>query len=99
MAFANKLSSVEQLQQQITGSVLTPDHPDYEQTRRAWDLSIDQHPALILIPDNADDVVAGVRFAKETGLGISVQSTGHGTLYPADYNLLIVTSRLKGVQV
>jgi FAD/FMN-containing dehydrogenase len=99
MAFAHKLSSVEQLQQQITGSVLTPDHPDYEQTRRAWDLSINQHPALILVPENADDVVAGVRSAKEAGLGIAVQSTGHGMLYPADDNLLIITSKLKGVHV
>jgi FAD/FMN-containing dehydrogenase len=99
MALSHTVKSVEQLQKQLKGSVLTPDHPDYDQIRRGWDLSIDHHPALIIVPTNAQDVVAGVQYAREAGLNIAVQSTGHGMQYPADDSLLIVTSRMSKVQV
>jgi FAD/FMN-containing dehydrogenase len=99
MAFTHKRVSKESLEQQITGSVLTPDHPDYEQVRRGWNLSINHHPALILIPQNAQDVAAGIRFAREAGLAVAVQTTGHGIQRPADDSLLIVTSRMTGVEV
>jgi FAD/FMN-containing dehydrogenase len=99
MALSHTVGSVEQLQDQVKGSVLTPDHPEYEKVRRSWDLSIDHHPALIIVPSNAQDVVAGVRYAREAGLGVAVQSTGHGMQYPADDSLLIVTSQMSKVQV
>lgn len=99
MVFNHTVASVESLQAQVKGSVLTPDHPDYDAKRRAWDLTFTHQPAVILIAEDAQDVVAGVRFANEAGLGITVQSTGHGMLYPADDNLLIVTSRMNAVQV
>lgn len=67
--------------------------------RRGWDLTIDHHPAVILVPRDVADVSVGVTFARESGLAIAVRSTGHGTLYPADDNMLIVTSRLASVQV
>jgi FAD/FMN-containing dehydrogenase len=95
VAFAQPVTS---LQTQVSGSVLTPNDPGYDEARRAWNLAYDQRPALIIIAENADDVVAGVRYAREAGLGISVMSTGHGLQRLAD-DLLIITSRLKGVQV
>src|SRR5690348_11046439 len=99
MAFSHQSSSVQQLEQQIAGSVLTPDDTHYEGTRRGWNLSIDQHPALIVIAENSEDVVAAVRFARDAGLAISAQSTGHGPQLPADGGLLIVTTRMKAVQI
>jgi FAD/FMN-containing dehydrogenase len=53
----------------------------------------------MLIAHNAADIAAGIRFAHASGLSIAVQSTGHGMLYPADDSLLIITSRMKAVQV
>jgi|ADGO01.1.fsa_nt_gi FAD/FMN-containing dehydrogenases len=99
MTLSHTIASADQLRKQIAGIVLTPNDPDYEQKRRAWDLTLEQHPALILIPQNAEDVVAGVRFARDAGMGIAIQSTGHGTLYPADDNLLIITSQMNAVEV
>jgi FAD/FMN-containing dehydrogenase len=93
------IRSVQRLQQQITGEILTRDDPSYEQLRRGWDSSINHYPALILVPHNAADIAAGIRFARECDLGIALQSTGHGMLYPADDNLLIVTSRMSALQV
>lgn len=91
--------TIQQLRQQVSGEILSREHPAYEQLRRGWDLSIDHYPAYILLPHHAADIAAGVRFARASGLGVAVQSTGHGMLYPADDNLLIVTSRMTGVQV
>jgi FAD/FMN-containing dehydrogenase len=90
---------LDQFRDRVMGSVLTPDDADYEQARLAWNRTTDQHPAVILIPDNTQDVIAGVQFAREAGLGVGIQSTGHGIHTPSDGNLLIVTSRLKQVTV
>ncbi len=89
----------ESLKQQVNGSVITPADPAYETTRRGWNLAVDQHPALIIVAESAADVIAAVNFARAQELGVAVQSTGHGVQQPADDHLLIVTSRLKGVQV
>jgi FAD/FMN-containing dehydrogenase len=79
--------------------VLSPQDANYDQTRRAWNLALQHHPALILIAADAQDVQAAVLFAREAGLGVAVQLTGHGLQQTADDNLLIVTSRMTGVQV
>ncbi len=99
MVFTKVESSIQALQQEISGSILTAADADYEQARSAWDLNFHHHPVLILIANDAQDVMAGVRFAAEAGLGVAVQSTGHGMQYPADDNLLIITSRMTGVYV
>ena len=70
--------STHQLQQELTGGLLLPDDPRYEQIRRGWNRTIDQRPALILLAHNAQDIALGLRYAREAGLGISVQLTGHG---------------------
>ena len=99
MVFSRNITSIQQLQQRVTGSVLTPDDADYEQTRLTWNRSNDHHPALILIADDAQDIATGIKFAREAGLGVAIQLTGHGTQIPADDSLLIITSSLTSVQV
>lgn len=91
--------ALQNLQQEIVGTVLTSDSADYETTRRGWDLSINHHPAVILVAASAQDVVTGVRFARENSLPVAIQSTGHGIQHPANDSLLIVTSRMKGVAI
>lgn len=83
----------------MSGGVLTPGDAGYDQTRRGWGLVIDQYPALIVLPDNAADVTTAVRFARDAGLGVAVQSTGHGVLYPGNDSMLIVTSPMASVHV
>lgn len=90
---------IRQLEAQIDGSLLLPDHPLYEQTHRSWNRMIDQRPALILVAHTAQDIVLGVRYARDVGLGVAVQLTGHGTQYPADGALLIITAHMAAVHV
>lgn len=92
-------ASLDDLRAQVQGEVLTPGDARYEEARRAWNLSVEQHPALIVVALQAADVAAAVRFAGKAGLGVAVQSTGHGIMRPADGNLLIITSRLIGLRI
>src|SRR5215204_166138 len=89
----------DELSAQITGTLLQPGDAEFDETRRGWNLTINQFPALIVIVNDVQDVMATVRYANVHDLGIAVQLTGHGAKYPADDNLLLVTKRMKGVDV
>lgn len=88
-----------QLRSSIQGAVFTPDDPQYDETRQAWNLAVDQHPTVIVVAAGAADVVEATRFAKREELSVTVQSTGHGIVRPADDSLLIITSKMKNIQV
>lgn len=88
-----------QLRPAIQGTVITPDDPQYDQARQAWNLSVDQRPAMIVIAAGVEDVVGAVQFAAQAGLNITVQGTGHGVVRPANDSLLLITSKMKTVRV
>lgn len=87
------------LRARIQGTVLTGADPEYNEARLAWNLTVDQHPAVIVYAESAEDVVAAVQFAREAGLGLAVQATGHGVVRPANDCLLLNTSRLQMLQI
>jgi hypothetical protein len=88
-----------ELKSTITGDLYIPGDDGYEQAWMGWNLSVHQHPAVIVVVRNVNDVTEVVRYASAAGLGVAVQSTGHGVIVPANDNLLIVTSQLDDVQV
>ena len=81
--------------------VLRPDSPDWDEARRAWNLAVDQHPEAVVLAESAADVVDAVAYARENGLRVAVQGTGHGaaSLGPLAGTLLLRTERMRGVQV
>ncbi len=81
--------------------LLTPAQPGWEQARRAWNLAVDQRPSAIGIPRSHDDVIALIRFARERGLRVAPQATGHSAacLTALDGSLLLKTSRMRSVTV
>jgi FAD/FMN-containing dehydrogenase len=79
--------------------VLVQDDAHYDDARRAWNLAVDQYPAVIVVAASASDIVKAVRFAREENLGIAIQSTGHGVVRPANDGLLIITSRMNNVHI
>lgn len=66
------------LQDQLTGTLVLPDDPDYEAARRPWNLAIEQHPAAVAVPADTDDLRALLTAARESGLRLAVQPSGHG---------------------
>jgi hypothetical protein len=88
-----------ELQSNIAGKVITPQDPEYDEARKAWDLTVQQWPAAIAVATDAVDIVEAMRFAKGAGLAVAVQSTGHGVVRPANDSLLILTSEMKEIDV
>lgn len=92
-------SRAAELQSQIQGKVILEGDPQYDQARQAWNLAVDQHPTMIVIPESAADIVQAVSHARQYSLKIAVQSTGHGVALPANGSMLILTSQLKEVRI
>jgi FAD/FMN-containing dehydrogenase len=90
---------VHDLRARVTGAVHTPGDAGYDEARRAWNLRAEHHPAVVVLPENTDDVVNTVRLAREAGLGVGVLATGHGSTRPSDGGVLLNTSRMRGVRV
>ena len=83
----------------VRGAVLTTADPGYAAAVRSWNLNATQHPAVAVVPVDADDVRTAVRWAADVGLGVGVQATGHGTGQPCDGGLLLNTSLLQQRQI
>jgi len=81
--------------------VVRPGGPDWEEARRAWNLAVDQQPEAIVVADSARAMVDGVDYARDNGLRVAVQGTGHGAapLGPLDGTLLLRTDRLRSVEI
>src|SRR3712207_1140149 len=93
--------TIESLRHRITGSLITPKHPEYDQARRTWNADIDRRPAGIVQCASAQDVVAALGLAQAAGLEIAVRGGAHS--YPGysvcDDGLVIDLSRMNGVIV
>ena len=66
------------------GAVLIAGDDGYDPARRPWNLAVSQTPAAVAYPGDAEEVAALVRSAREAGLRIAVQSTGHHAGAAAD---------------
>ena len=89
------------LREIFTGEFHLPGDPGWDVARSAWNLAVDQHPAAVAIPADAADVAAAVRFAREAGLRVCVQGTGHNAAAygPLGDSVLIKTERMREVSI
>jgi FAD binding domain len=89
------------LSEALTGAVVLPGDPRWDEARSAFNLLLDQHPAAVAFPADADDVVAAVAYARAAGLRVAPQATGHnqGPLGDLDGTLLLNVSALQEVRV
>ena len=86
----------------FSGDLHVPGDAGWDEARAAWNLAVDQHPAAVAIPDHAADVARAVRFARDSGLRVSVQGTGHNAgAYDGSIgeSLMIRTDRLREVAI
>jgi hypothetical protein len=93
--------SVSTLRAAMTGPVIGPADPDYDQARRVWNAGIDRHPAVIARCASPADVAAAVTFAARCGLEITVRGGAHSMsgAAVADGGLMIDLSQLSQVSV
>ncbi len=92
---------VEPLRKALSGDIVTSADPAWDVARQAWNLAADQQPALVVVAATADDVAATVRFARERGLRVAPQNTGHGAMSLGDLagTILLRTSALNDIAV
>ena len=92
---------VRGLRARVVGEVVLPGDDEWETARLAWNLAVDQRPAAVVLPETAEDVVAVVNFAREHGLRVAPQGTGHNAspLGPLEDTVLLKTERMRGVRI
>ena len=85
----------------ISGRVLTPSDDGYDEARRIHNGLIDRRPAVIVQCGSAGDVAAAIRFARGSGLDISVRGGGHNVAgrCVADDAVMIDLSPMKAAEV
>lgn len=74
---ANTTLSIKDLRSKFRGQVIAPGDPDYDGARAVFYSWYDKHPAVIIRPVDAAEVVRVVTLARETGLELAVRSGGH----------------------
>lgn len=81
--------------------LIEPGNPGYDEARTPWLTNIEQRPAAIALPADADDMAAVVRRAARTGHRLALQSTGHHahTLGGLERTILVRTTRMRSVSV
>lgn len=66
------------LRRSFDGSLILPSDDGFEAARRPWNLSIEQRPAAVASPAHLDDLRHLLSAARDAGLRVAVQPSGHG---------------------
>ena len=92
---------LDRLRRRLSGDVLEPGAVGWDEATQAFNLAFTQEPALVALPENEQDVIAIVNYAREHGLQVAPQRTGHNAepLGAMDDVILLKTDLLQGVQI
>lgn len=85
----------------IAAHVIRPDDPGYDDARAVFNAMIDRRPLAIVRCRDALDVAAGIRYARDHDLVLSVRGGGHGVAGNAvcDGGIMLDLSAMKDVTV
>ena len=91
----------QELQRRVRGAVIEPGGPGWEAATQAFNLSFVQEPTLVAVPEDERDVVAIVEYARDNGLQVAPQRTGHNAepLGAMEDTILLKTDKLRGVEI
>jgi hypothetical protein len=92
---------IEALRAAMSGPVIGPVDPDYDEARKVWNADIDRRPVVIARCASPADVKTAIAFATEQGLEIAVRSGAHSMSGASvvDNGLVIDLSQLRQVTV
>jgi hypothetical protein len=94
-------AAVRELEGAFRGELVQPGSPAFDEHRKVWNGSIDRSPALIGRCTGVADVIAAVRFARDTGLPVAVRGGGHSFpgLSVCDGGIVVDLRPMKGIRV
>ncbi|MGH3495915.1 MAG: FAD-binding oxidoreductase [Nocardioidaceae bacterium] len=81
------------------GPVLRPDDAGYDEEVATFNLATAHRPEVVVGATGTADVVAAVCWARQAGLPVAVQATGHGANSPVDHGVMVNTRRMTGVRI
>lgn len=92
---------LDELKEQVRGQVVTADDADYDAARAVWNGMFDRRPLAVLRAEQVANVVAGVNFARDNSLELSVRGGGHSApgFGTNDGGLVIDLSPMRHVHV
>jgi FAD binding domain len=90
---------LDDLRARVTGSLLEPGETGFDTAIAGWSLGHTHHPAAVLVAHTEADALEAVRFARDHGVPLAVQATGHGFVRSADGGLLLNVSHLNAVRI
>ena len=94
-------TALNQLKSRLGDRVVGPQDPGWTEACQAWNLAVDQHPAAVVSPEAARDVVAVVEVTRGHGLRVAPQGTGHSAAPRASLegSVLVDMSRMNAVEI
>jgi FAD/FMN-containing dehydrogenase len=94
-------SQLDTLRAAILGDVIGQGDAGYDAARQAFELAVDQNPAVVAFAESAADVAKIVSFARSVGLRVAPQCAGHGAspLEHLEHGILLKTSRMRRVDI
>ncbi|MEV0235919.1 FAD-dependent oxidoreductase [Nonomuraea sp. NPDC050786] len=87
------------LRNAVRGRVLLPGEDGFDEAARPWAVGVHQPVAAVVEAEDAADVSALVRYAREAGLPVATQPSGHGASGDVQGVILLRTGRLDRVEV
>ncbi len=89
------------LRDRLVGQVVAPGDPAWDGARQTFNLLNDQRPLAVAFPVDENDVAAVVAFARDHGLRVAPQSTGHnaGPIASLQDTVLLKTSAMTGAEI
>lgn len=89
------------LRSACTGPVAAPGDASWDGARQAWNLAVDQQPAVVVHATGPQDVASAIEFARRSGLRVAPQGTGHGASTMPDLGdaLLLKTSLMDEITI
>jgi len=96
-----RTTPAQSLRRLCGGAVYLPGDPQFDEARTPWNVAVDQRPAAVAYPANAQETAELVRAAVAAGLRVAPQSTGHnaGALGRLDDVVLVRTSAMTHVDI
>jgi FAD/FMN-containing dehydrogenase len=94
-------STIDQLREQVRGSVVSSEDEGYEEARKVYNAMIDKHPSVIVGCVDAGDVIAAVNHARENGVAVAIRGGGHSVpgFGTCDEGVVVDLSGMRGVRV
>lgn len=83
----------------IRGRIWFPGDPDFDRAHRPWNLAVEQAVHAVVEAADAEDVADLVAFARDNGLEVATQPSGHGATGRATGAILLRTTLLDTITV